>query len=250
LRINLVKSAISAADQKLDHQMENYQSISIEELVRRCSVSGETGAWEEFVRRFHRLIATVVLRTARALGNSSIEIVDDLIQETYLKLCADDFRILKNFEETHPDAFLGYVKVIAANVVRDSFKSVSAKKRGQNQVQQFGEPLDAIALDDEGEGPKFIERALLIQEIDRHLDFCVAGQERERNRRVFWLHYRAGLSAGAIASLPGIDLTTKGVESILFRITRELRERVATAKTNSLQNQPKPDEGILPAKSF
>ena len=229
--------------------MEDYQSISIEELVRRCSISGEPGAWEEFVRRFHRLIATVVLRTASRLGNSSIETVDDLIQETYLKLCAENFRILRDFDQTHPDAFLGYVKVITANVVRDSFKCSFAKKRGQNQVQQLSE---LNASDEEGNGgsSKIIERTVLIQEIDRHLDHCVAGQEKERNRKVFWLYYRAGLSAGAIASLPGIGLTTKGVESIILRITRELRERVAFAKPNILDNQNRSDEGILPAKSF
>ena len=51
--------------------MESYSSLSIEELVRRCSASRSADAWEEFVRRFHRLIATVILRTAARLGDSS-----------------------------------------------------------------------------------------------------------------------------------------------------------------------------------
>ena len=70
--------------------METYSSISTQELVRRCSASRNPEAWEEFVRRFHRLIATVVLRTAGKLGDSSRQTADDLIQETYLRLCKDN----------------------------------------------------------------------------------------------------------------------------------------------------------------
>jgi RNA polymerase sigma-70 factor, ECF subfamily len=81
--------------------MMSYSSISIEELIRQCSGSRTPQAWEEFVRRFHRLIATVILRTASRLGDASKQTVDDLIQETYLKLCADDFRILRTFEQQH-----------------------------------------------------------------------------------------------------------------------------------------------------
>jgi RNA polymerase sigma-70 factor (ECF subfamily) len=107
--------------------------------VRQCSASRSAEAWEEFVRRFHRLIATVILRIASRLGDSSKQTVDDLIQETYLKLCADDFRILRTFEQQHPDAFIGYVKVVAANVVRDHFKSSHTKKRGAGHLEQIEE---------------------------------------------------------------------------------------------------------------
>src|ERR1700678_966659 len=119
--------------------MMSYSSMSIEELIRQCSHSHTPQAWEEFVRRFHRLIATVILRTASRLGDSSKQTVDDLIQETYLKLCADDFRILRSFEQQHPDAFTGYIKVVTANVVRDHFKSAHTKKRGAGHLEQLEE---------------------------------------------------------------------------------------------------------------
>jgi RNA polymerase sigma-70 factor (ECF subfamily) len=207
--------------------METYSSISTQELVRRCSASRNPEAWEEFVRRFHRLIATVVLRTAGKLGDSSRQTVDDLIQETYLKLCADHFRILRSFEQQHPEAFTGYIKVVTANVVRDHFKSAHSKKRGAGNLEQLADEYVPIASEDSAGSPKFIERAVLIEEITRCLDLCVAGPDQERNLHIFWLHYRAGLSARAIAELPGIGITTKGVESILLRITKELRERMA-----------------------
>jgi len=227
--------------------MGSYSSISIEELVRQCSASRSSEAWEEFVRRFHRLIATVILRTASRLGDSSKQTVDDLIQETYLKLCADDFRILRSFQQQHPDAFTGYVKVVTANVVRDHFKSFHTQKRGAGRLEQIEEDFVPAAGEDSAGSPKSIERAVLIREITHHLEFCVAGPDQERNRQIFWLHYRAGLSARAIAELPGIGLTTKGVESIIMRITRELRERMAESKAGVQDQIRREPEGFLPA---
>ena len=228
--------------------MESYSSISIEELVRRCSASRSAEAWEEFVRRFHRLIATVILRTANRLGDSSKQTVDDLIQETYLKLCADNFRVLRSFEQQHPDAFTGYVKVVAANVVRDHFKSFHTQKRGAGQLEQLEDGFVPAAAENSVGSPASIERAVLIHEITRQLELCVAGPEQERNSQIFWLHYRAGLSARAIAELPGIGLTTKGVESIILRITKELRERLAEPRVVGVHDQIQPGpEGFVPA---
>ena len=137
--------------------------------------------WEEFVRRFHRLIASVVLRTATRFGDSSRQTVDDLIQETYLKLCAGQYRVLRNFEEQHPDAFLGYIKVLAANVVRDHFKASYSQKRGANQVDEIKDEFVAAAGEDSTGSPKSIERAVLIQEVKHHLAFCLhrAGSETQ-----------------------------------------------------------------------
>jgi len=85
-----------------------------------ASHRGRVGAWEEFVRRFHCLIATEVLCTAGRLVIRQSQPVDDLIQDTYLKLWADDFRLVRNFEQCHPDVFIGFVKLVSANVDPDS----------------------------------------------------------------------------------------------------------------------------------
>ena len=83
-------------------------SLSPEELVLACRQTDDVAAWREFVGRFHRLIATVALRVARRWGESSPQLIDDLVQETYLKLCDDNFRMLRKFKSDHPDAFYGY----------------------------------------------------------------------------------------------------------------------------------------------
>jgi hypothetical protein len=85
----------------------SYSSWSAEELVRACVEAGNSEAWNEFVCRFRKLIACVVLRIARKYGESSPAIVDDLVQDVYLKVCSDNCRLLREFEPQHPDAFFG-----------------------------------------------------------------------------------------------------------------------------------------------
>lgn len=212
-----------------------------------CSDSGEVGAWEEFVRRFHRLIAKIILRTCNRFGSSTNQIVDELIQDTYVKLCADDFRLLRDFDHRHPAAFLGYLQVVARNVALDYFKSL---KRKHDQVEPLPEGPGLAASDETAGSQKKIERNALIEQIDQHLELCAKGPDRDRNRRVFWLRHSAGLTAAEIANLPGINLTGKGVESLDLRLMNCLRERIASGRRERSDTKQNPDEGILPAESF
>src|SRR5438132_1314847 len=120
--------------------------MSLEELIRACAQNGDAPVWEEFVRRFHSLIAAVVVRTTQRWGSTSPALVDDLIQETYLKICADRKRLLNEFTPEHPEAFYGYLKVITANVVHDHFRGQHARKRGLGQTQtSMCEPVEHMS---------------------------------------------------------------------------------------------------------
>jgi RNA polymerase sigma-70 factor (ECF subfamily) len=99
-------------------------------LVAACVTTKDELVWVEFIRRFHPLISTVALRTARQWGEPVPSLLDDLIQETYLKLCSDDCRLLKNFRSRYSSAIFGFLKVVTANVVHDHFKASRAAKRG------------------------------------------------------------------------------------------------------------------------
>lgn len=221
--------------------METLSSLSIEELVSRCSSSGDLDAWEEFVRRLHRLIAKVVYRVSARMGDGSTGTVEDLVQETYLKLCSNNLVILRNFQHRHEGAFLSFVQVIAANVTRDHFRSARVRNAAPRSIEGL---MPEELLQDPQESARrsnSMEREVLLHEVGKHLDLCTSGPDQDRNRKVFWLYYRTGLSASEIAALPGIGLNTKGVESLVFRLRRELRRRLASR--GSL-------EGILPAESF
>jgi len=43
---------------------------------------------------------------------------------------------------------------------------------------------------------------------------------------IFFLYYRQGYTAAEIAALPSLQLTTKGVESIIARLTHMIRSHI------------------------
>ena len=228
----------------------DYSTIPPQELILACLQRGEESAWVEFVRRFQPLIASVVLRIARQWGDASPQLIDDLIQETYLKLCAEQFRPLKTFESRHEDAIYGFIKVFTANLAHDYFKASRAQKRGG------AAEISSLDADDAAECVTRIqpeaatfERKLLLGQVAGSLEAVAAGPNAKRDCRIFWLYYRVGLSAGAIASLPSIELSTKGVESTILRLTRAVRQQLAPRKIEDLSIN-KEVEGIRPAESL
>jgi RNA polymerase sigma-70 factor (ECF subfamily) len=228
----------------------DYKQLSPADLIRCCLRTGEEPAWAEFMRRFHPLIAGVVVRMARRWGEPSPEILDDLIQETYLKLCVDREQVLDNFHPAHPDAIFGFIKVFTANLVYDHFKALHSDKRGgglkSNSTDDTTLKLNPVL---DRSAPESIERTVLLSEIDTCLSGVTNGPNTLRDRHIFWLYYRVGLSASAIAALPTIGLNTKGVESTIFRLTRVVRQRLSTTATST-----NPDaileKGIRPAESL
>lgn len=201
--------------------------MSLEELIQACAQNGDAASWEEFVWRFHDLIASVVLRTARRYGNPSPELVDDLIQETYLKICDDRKRLLANFSPQHPESFYAFLKVITANVVHDYFRAQRSRKRGQGRPETpIDESVGGSPPATTG-GANDIHRGILLKEVDEALCAVLSGSDRARDRIIFWLYYGYGLTAQAIARLPSVSLTVKGVESVIHRLTRMVRERLA-----------------------
>jgi RNA polymerase sigma-70 factor, ECF subfamily len=215
----------------------SYTSLSAEELVRACAESGNAEAWEEFVRRFRLVIGAAVRRIAYRYGKPNDAVVDDLIQDTFLKVCNDRCRMLRDFKPQHPDAFFGMLKVTAANVARDHFRR---PRPPMTDVDPF--------IPDSHSGPSSIEREILLREIDDILS-DMATPLAARDREIFWLHHRQGFTAEAIAAIPGCKPGTKGVESILHRLTCYVRERLVEKDPSEPMPQPG-SEGIPPENPF
>lgn len=204
-------------------------STPSEDLVKACVGSNNEAAWAEFIRRFQPVIANVVGRTARRhWPQAPRHLVDDLIQKTYLKLCADDCRLLRQFQSRHRDSIYGFLKVVAASVVLDHFKSERARKRDINQTAALSEQasLDRPAT---GSGSLLaIEEQVALRQIDEIVGELFTGEMLVRNRAIFWLNHRDGMTAHAIASIPWIGLNTKGVETVLRRMTHMIQSHIGT----------------------
>jgi RNA polymerase sigma-70 factor, ECF subfamily len=234
----------------MKHVVGRYLSSSPEELVRACRVASDADAWNEFVSRFHRAISLSVLRTANQWCAVPSQVVDDLVQETYLKLCADGCRLLHDFAVQHPEAVGGYIKTIAVNVAHDYFKSLHSQKRGAGEIPKPLEDIDPKAQSGSAGGADAMEREILLRQINDFLEICSEGPDQERDRLIFWLYYQQGMSAKAIAALPGVSLSAKGVESAICRLTRLVREQIANLRSqNSAPSQPG-EKGFRPAESY
>jgi RNA polymerase sigma-70 factor (ECF subfamily) len=182
---------------------------SPEALLRTCADLEDAQAWEKFLARFHPLIVASVMRTIRRYGADHAGIVDDLVQDVYLKLTANGARVLREFKPMYPGAVFGYIKVITANVVHDYFRSRAGKQQDQPPLA-----VD-VAVQDE------TEWRLLLRDID---DVLRQASTSPRDRQIFWLYYRQGMSAKEIAAIASLKLAVKGVESVIVRLNRLIRE--------------------------
>ncbi|HET7871300.1 MAG TPA: sigma factor, partial [Terriglobales bacterium] len=106
----------------------DFKKLSPQEVLQLCLESKDEAPWLEFLCRFQPLIARVVVRCVRRRTTPQSSLVDDLVQETFLKLCANDCRALRNFDCDHEQALFGFVKKVAHNVVEDYFRTLYSQK--------------------------------------------------------------------------------------------------------------------------
>jgi RNA polymerase sigma-70 factor (ECF subfamily) len=205
-------------------------SQSAEELIRACAEANDPAAWDEFVARFRRPISLSIKRTACQWGKDPTQYVDDLLQDTYLKLCVDKCRSLLGFARQHSDeALLGYIKTIAINIARDHFKSLHSQKRGAGETDQLQDDFELAAQSGGFGGPDALDREVFLKQVNHQVQNCAAGSNQERDCLIFWFYYLQGMSAKAIAALATVKLTAKGVEAVIFRLTRCVREHLGNS---------------------
>jgi RNA polymerase sigma-70 factor (ECF subfamily) len=203
-------------------------ALSSENLIKACVALDHEAAWVEFIRRFQPLIAKVVGRTTRRnWPQAPSHMVDDLIQETYLKLCADQSRLLRQFQSRRQDSLYGFLKVVAVSVVLDHLKSESAQKRDASQTESLSEQNSHSSST--AAGRLSADDMVALRQVDRIIGKLYVGDILHRNRAIFWFHYRDGMTAKEIASIPGIQLNTKGVESTLRRMTQLIQGHMVSS---------------------
>ena len=173
------------------------------------------------------------MRTASRWGAPSRSLVEDLIQVTYLKLWEGGCCLLRDFAIQHPEAILGYLKKAAANVAHDYFKHGHSQSSGGDQPHISTSDVDPEAGREVHGSQENIAFGVFLKEIDEHLQRCLAGPDQERDRMIFWLYFRQGMSTKEIASLPSIGLGTKGVGSVIERLKHGIREQILGIRVDS-----------------
>jgi len=199
-------------------------SLTPDELVQECAAGGDANAWEEFIHRFRPLIAGVVSRAAMRWTRVSPDLVEDLVQETYLRLCIEEHRHLRHFSSRHERGIYSFLKTVATHATTDYFRSRFAAKRGGAFFQE--DDLDAALQNGQEPG---LENQILVHEIEKLSDQITCN---EQEKVIFKLRFQEGYTTRAIAEADGVQLTQKGVESCLHRITSNLREMCSKKPEN------------------
>src|SRR5580765_80135 len=192
------------------------EEIPMRDLLHLCLGSEDQELWRNFVRRTQPLIASVIINTIRRWQEPSPSLVDDLIQDTFLKLFANERKALRSIKNEYENTIFGYLKVVASNVVRDHFRQT------ENKVEEI-ELADPV-LPPTPDGLDRVEFARLKDKIQTRLQSLSSSETYQRDEAIFWLYYEQGYTAKEISLLPTIGLTVKGVESTLQRLMRFLRE--------------------------
>jgi len=215
-----------------------YSSLSLKDLVCFCAGPSDESAWEEFVVRVGKTISLTVLRTAFLWGEPSPSLVEDLVQVTYLKLWEDNCRHLRDFAIQNPDGILGYLKKVAANATHDYFRHGHSQSSGGSQTHVSSSDVDVEAGKEVHGSQDRIAFQILLNQIDEYLKRHLTGADQERDRTIFWLYFRQGMSTKEIASLPTIGLGPKGVGSVIERLKYCIRDRLVGLSSQSSEETP------------
>ncbi len=150
------------------------------------------------------------------------------------RLVSDGRRVLSRFEGKREEAFAGYIRRIAENLLRDQFRR-DAFRRG---VEESFPPeelwrLEAALIDSTleygGDHPEAaVEDRELTDSVEQMLrQISVDDRQRALNRRLFQLYFRNQYSIPQIARLRGVPLSVSSVARRIALMRRELKMSMA-----------------------
>jgi RNA polymerase sigma factor (sigma-70 family) len=199
-------------------QTEDRQSQA--PLVRtwqRCrETPTDSGVWEELFQRLSPALGGIISRIMWRWGVSERADIDDLLQDTGLKIL--ELSRSSHHLPTDDARLYGYFRTVAANTALTWIRQRFTEKRNADETVSLVDHL--ASLTEEIRPGQNLELKVLVREMDKLLD-CPP-----RDRNIFWLYYRQGLTAAEIAAIPAIGLSVKGVESLMHRMRADLRERM------------------------
>jgi len=139
------------------------QEGELEALAR-----GEKGAWETFVRRYAGLVVAAVRGVARETTE-----VEDLVQEVFLRLCRDDFRLLRTYDPARA-RLSTWITIVARSTARDALRRhrpvvvpIEAVPESRLAVDPV-EPARRLKLPEARLSPR--QREILTMLYDREMD--------------------------------------------------------------------------------
>ena len=137
-------------------------------------LSGDSAAWGEFVRSYGGLIVAAVRGIAPIAGD-----IEDLTQEVFVRLCKDDFRLLRTYDPARA-ALSTWLTIVARSTARDALRRrrldsvpIEAVPEAQLAVD-FVEPVRKLKLPEALLSPR--QREILAMLYDRDMEVAEIGR--------------------------------------------------------------------------
>lgn len=136
--------------------------------VSDALLSGDGAAWAAFVRRYGGLVVAAVRGMAALPGD-----IEDLTQEVFVRLCKDDFRLLRSYDPARA-ALSTWLTIVARSTARDALRRrridavpIEVVPEAQLAVDPV-EPVQKLKLPDALLSPR--QREILTMLYDREMD--------------------------------------------------------------------------------
>jgi RNA polymerase sigma factor (sigma-70 family) len=131
-------------------------------------LSGDQRAWDAFVRRYAGLIVAAVRSVLTAPGD-----IDDFTQEVFVRLCKDNFRLLRSYDPARA-GISTWITIVARSTTRDALRRRRAESLPIDSVPEAQlavdpvEPVQKLKLPDALLSPR--QREILTMLYDREMD--------------------------------------------------------------------------------
>ena len=135
---------------------------------------GEKAAWDAFVRRYGGLVVAAVRGVAMAQPE-----VEDLTQEVFVRLCKDDFRLLRSYDPARA-SLSTWLTIVARSTARDGLRRRRAETVPLDIVPEAQlaidpvEPVQKLKLPEALLSPR--QRQILAMLYDREMDVAEIAQ--------------------------------------------------------------------------
>jgi RNA polymerase sigma factor (sigma-70 family) len=214
----------------------DFKELSNNALIKRCAEESDNRLlWSEFYRRFDDYIRLMVTRYCGLKRAAGRNLIEDLTQDTYVRLLKDDCKRLRNYIGKNDGSIYSYLALIVRTAVSEYEKKKNAQKR-QHQEKSLYDPVDnegLILIDilvnpyaPLPDGKLMIES--LRREVEMLLDEIMTGNEKERDKEIFLYHVYEGLSAQQISER--VSLSPKRIRNIVTMVRRRLKARPPDSK--------------------
>ena len=131
-------------------------------------LGGDKRAWDAFVRRYAGLIVAAVRSVVSATGD-----IEDFTQEVFVRLCKDNFRLLRTYDPARA-GLSTWITIVARSTTRDALRRrrpeslpIDAVPEAQLAVA-FVEPVQKLKLPEALLSPR--QREILTMLYDREMD--------------------------------------------------------------------------------